>query len=90
MRIETPPPADLVVTNVVVPNSAQIGDEIEVTFTIQNTSINPAYGRWTDALYLSADNAWDLNDIQIGKVATSATWARTAPTPPRSRPSCPR
>jgi hypothetical protein len=69
MRIETPPPADLVVTNVVVPGSAKIGDEVEITFTIQNTSINPAYGRWTDALYLSADNAWDLNDIAIGKVA---------------------
>ncbi|HEV6968860.1 CARDB domain-containing protein, partial [Roseateles sp.] len=69
MRIETPPPADLVVTNVVVPASAKVGDEVEITFTIQNSSINPAYGRWTDALYLSADNAWDLNDIAIGKVA---------------------
>ncbi|MBW8892121.1 MAG: hypothetical protein JF617_08165, partial [Burkholderiales bacterium] len=69
MLINTPPPADLVVTNVVVPPSAKVGDEVEITFTISNSSINPAYGRWTDALYLSADNAWDLNDVQLGKVA---------------------
>ncbi|MDH3460422.1 MAG: hypothetical protein OEM00_05480, partial [Burkholderiaceae bacterium] len=69
MLIETPPPADLQVTNVVVPASGQVGDEVEITFTVSNASINPAYGRWTDALYLSADNAWDLSDTLLGKVA---------------------
>ena len=69
MLIETPPPADLVVANVVIPASAKVGDEVEITFSVDNASINPAYGRWTDALYLSADNAWDLSDTLIGKVA---------------------
>ena len=68
MRIETPPPADLQVTNVVVPSAANVGDEVEIAFTIANASINPAFGRWSDALYLSADNNWDLGDILLGKV----------------------
>jgi len=66
--VEVPPPADLKVTNVVLPSSAKVGDEVRIDYTITNDSINTAYGRWTDALYLSADNAWDLGDILTGKV----------------------
>jgi subtilase family serine protease len=67
--IDTPPPADLQVQSVSVPPSANVGDEVQISYTVSNLSINPAYGRWTDALYLSSDNAWDLSDILIGKVA---------------------
>ncbi len=67
--IEVPPPADLVVTNVVVPSSVSVGQEVEITFTVTNQSTDPALGRWTDALYLSSDNTWDLNDQLLGKVA---------------------
>lgn len=66
--IETPPPADLKVTNVVVPGQVAVGDDVTIQYSVVNDSINPAYGRWTDALYLSADNAWDLGDILLGKV----------------------
>ena len=66
--IETPPPADLVASNVTLPASAQVGAEIQVDYTITNNSINPAFGRWTDSVYLSIDNAWDLGDILLGKV----------------------
>ena len=67
--IELPPPADLVVSNVTVPSQGVVGEEIEISFTIDNQSINPAYGRWTDAVYLSADNSWDLGDKLLGKVS---------------------
>jgi subtilase family serine protease len=66
--VEAPPPADLTVTQVLLPASAGVGDEIRVDFTIGNDSINTAYGRWTDAIYLSADNTWDLGDRLIGMV----------------------
>ena len=66
--LETPPPADLKVTNVVLPARAKVGDEIAIDYTVTNDSIHTAYGRWTDALYLSADNRWDLGDLLIGKV----------------------
>jgi hypothetical protein len=68
LLIETPPPADLQVTAVTVPSGANVGDEVEIRFTVSNVSSNPAYGRWTDALYLSSDNAWDLGDTLLGKV----------------------
>ncbi|UUZ69428.1 putative Ig domain-containing protein [Polaromonas sp. P2-4] len=66
--VETPPPADLKVSNVVVPAQANVGDEIQINYTVVNDSINTAYGHWTDALYLSSDNAWDLGDTLLGKV----------------------
>lgn len=66
--LETPPPADLKVTNVTLPASAKVGDEVRISYTVANDSINTAYGRWTDALYLSSDNSWDLGDVLIGKV----------------------
>lgn len=66
--VETPPPADLKVSNVVVPAQANVGDDVQIDYTVINDSINPAYGRWTDALYLSSDNGWDLGDILLGKV----------------------
>ncbi|MFN9746157.1 MAG: CARDB domain-containing protein, partial [Betaproteobacteria bacterium] len=69
MLIETPPPADLVVQSVTVPSGARIGEEVEITFTIANTSASTAaIGRWTDALYLSADGTWGLDDVLLGRV----------------------
>jgi hypothetical protein len=68
MLIEVPPPADLVVTNIVMPGSAGVGEPIRIDFSISNQSSNPAWGRWTDAIYLSADNEWDLGDQLLGKL----------------------
>ena len=69
--IETPPPADLIVTNVVIPSSAQSGDDLTIEYTVSNESINQAIGSWTDAIYLSSDNQWDLSDKLLGKVTHS-------------------
>ena len=66
--VETPPPADLKVSNVVIPSNANVGDDIQINYTIVNDSVNTAYGHWTDALYLSSDNSWDLGDTLLGKV----------------------
>ena len=33
-----------------------------------NRDDNAAQGRWTDAVYLSSDTAWDVGDILLGKV----------------------
>jgi subtilase family serine protease len=69
LLIEIPPPADLIVTNLVMPASASasVGEPIRIDFTITNQSSNSASGRWTDAIYLSADNEWDLGDTLLGK-----------------------
>ncbi|MEO7621604.1 MAG: CARDB domain-containing protein, partial [Gallionella sp.] len=66
--IETPPPADLKVTNVVIPAQASVGDDVAIQYTIINDSNNTALGNWTDAIYLSSDSNWDLGDKLLGKV----------------------
>ncbi|WP_346949757.1 putative Ig domain-containing protein, partial [Dyella sp.] len=75
MLVQTPPPADLKVTDVTVPPQAQVGDTVTVNYTIVNDSTNPAYGQWTDAIYLSMDNVWGLDDILLGKVTHSGDLA---------------
>ncbi|MFN6132947.1 MAG: CARDB domain-containing protein, partial [Synechococcaceae cyanobacterium] len=68
LRIETPPPADLQLDQVQLPAQADVGQAVAISFSIRNASINPAYGRWSDAVYLSSDASWDLGDILLGRV----------------------
>ncbi|MDK2126935.1 putative Ig domain-containing protein, partial [Parachitinimonas caeni] len=69
LLIETPPPADLVAQSVSLKTATvQVGDEVELHYTVKNDSTNPARGRWTDAVYLSADGQWDISDILLGKL----------------------
>ncbi|WP_233259655.1 CARDB domain-containing protein, partial [Ramlibacter sp. WS9] len=76
--IDTPPPADLQALNVIVPASAVTGQPVSISYTITNDSINPAFGNWTDAVYLSSDNNWDLGDVLLGKVNRSGGLAAGA------------
>ncbi|MBV8468215.1 MAG: pre-peptidase C-terminal domain-containing protein, partial [Burkholderiales bacterium] len=71
LLIQAPPPADLVVSSLTAPTSAQVGDAINLSYTIQNSSTNVARGSWTDAVYLSTDTTWSTSAILIGKVAHS-------------------
>lgn len=71
MLVETPPPADLKVVDVSVPAQATVGTPVTVTYSITNDSSNTAHGHWTDAIYLSQDNGWDIGDILLGKVSHS-------------------
>jgi subtilase family serine protease len=61
------PPADLVVSSIAPPSSGSPGEALNVNWTIQNNGTNPATGLWNDAVYLSADQTWDIGDILIGR-----------------------
>ncbi len=61
-----PPPADLIVSNIAIPDSALSGDSILVRWTIRNIGNNPASGWLRDAVYVSADILWGLNDPLVG------------------------
>ena len=66
--IEVPPPSDLQVTSITIPSSAQVGDPISVSWTVTNADDqDAAEGRWTDAVYLSSDNVWDIDDVLLGR-----------------------
>ncbi len=70
--IDLPPPADVVATNVIATSSGNSGASVHVTWTVLNQANEAALGQWTDAVYLSDDSIWDINDTLIGRV--SAQW----------------
>lgn len=61
-----PPPADLVVTKVSLPNSAVSGEEVTISWTVRNQGANPAVGWLRDAVYISADSTWEVSDPLLG------------------------
>jgi Ca2+-binding RTX toxin-like protein len=62
-----PPPSDLVVTGVTVPTTGVLGQPVAISYTVQNQGTSSAVGSWNDALYLSTDTVWDINDVSIGQ-----------------------
>ena len=68
IKIEPPPPSDLVVTQVQGPVSAYTGDQVTISWTVENQGDYAASGAWRDALYLSKDQVWDPQDIKVGEV----------------------
>jgi hypothetical protein len=62
------PPADLVVGDIVVPSNAAMGQLATITFSITNTGQNAARGGWYDAVYISSNDQWDIDDEFMGRV----------------------
>ncbi len=51
-QVTLAPPPDLVVTDVVVPETAPEGSPIDVSWTVRNQGTGDATGSWTDRIYL--------------------------------------
>lgn len=68
-------PADLMVTNLSVPDVVYGGEPISVTYTVTNTGEFEAEGDLRDIFYLSADNQWDTQDNMAGVVSGSVRLA---------------
>ncbi len=66
--IELLPASDLVAEDIVLPGFATTGDNIQLSWTVANRGDNAAEGQWTDAVYLSEDSVWDVEDRLIGRV----------------------
>jgi hypothetical protein len=56
---------DLAVTSLSAPSKGLSGQVVTVGWTVQNQLDTPITGKWTDAVYLSLDAAWDINDIRM-------------------------
>ncbi|MBV6505562.1 MAG: hypothetical protein ILNGONEN_01125 [Syntrophorhabdaceae bacterium] len=61
-----PLPADLVVMNITIPTNAMPGENVTITWTLENRGQYRATGRLRDAVYVSADTTWQLDDPLIG------------------------
>jgi hypothetical protein len=44
------------------------GDPVTVSWSGANLTGAPLIGDWTDGVYLSQDDKWDINDILLGTV----------------------
>ena len=66
ISIAQPPPSDLQVLNVRMPDTALVGAPIAVAWTLHNTGLNPASGQMREAVYLSSDPVWDVGDALLG------------------------
>ncbi len=44
------------------------GQTVDISYTVTNGGNDPARGAWTDSLFLSKDENWDLDDPFIGNV----------------------
>ncbi|MFN6579144.1 MAG: putative Ig domain-containing protein, partial [Aulosira sp. ZfuVER01] len=68
---------DLIVSNIIAPNTAQSGQKIDVTWTITNQGNVTASGTWSDRLFLS-DNDTIGNDLLLGTFTFTGTIAPSA------------
>lgn len=72
ITITRPPASDLVVLDVTLPGEAFTGETVSLRWTLSNNSVNPASGVMKEALYLSADTLWDIEDVLIGTYDVNA------------------
>jgi parallel beta-helix repeat protein len=73
ITITQPLASDLIVTGITLPGEAFAGETVSLEWTLKNNSVNPAEGLMSEALYLSADTLWDINDVLIGTYSIDAT-----------------
>ena len=65
------PPANLLPGTITLPPSAVSGQDLTLTCNVRNESDNAAEGSWQDALYISSDDRWDIDDPLLIRVDRS-------------------
>ncbi len=73
MQITLAPPADLVMGTITIPTNGVPGQNATITYTVENQGTDPALGSWYDSVYISADDAWDIDDAFFGRLLHSGT-----------------
>lgn len=66
VSVRRPLPCDLTVEEVIAPVRIVAGEEISISYLIRNSGTYPASGILKDAIYVSADAVWDVNDLLVG------------------------
>ncbi len=61
-------PVDLAIAKLEPPTFVTAGENITLSYRIENTGEYAAAGTLRDVIYLSKDEQWDANDIQVGVV----------------------
>lgn len=66
-------PADLQIASVNAPGSIKAGEDVTISYKIDNVGEYPAAANLHDVIYLSKDNHWDLDDVMVGVVSGNVT-----------------
>ena len=66
-------PADLRIASVSAPGNIKAGEDVTITYKIENVGEYAAAANLHDVIYLSKDNKWDLNDVMVGVVSGNIT-----------------
>ena len=72
-QVSLAPPADLVVGTITLPENGVPGRSATIGFSINNNGTNPAMGSWSDSVYLSLDDTWDIHDALFGVAIHTGT-----------------
>ena len=75
VSIARPLPCDLTVFPPDIPQSTIAGEDVQISWTVQNIGLNPAQGDIKEAVYLSSDSTWSSDDIMLGAVTYSVNLA---------------
>ena len=78
ITINLPLPVNLVAGTITIPANAVVGQPMQVTYKVTNSSANEADGNWTDSLYLSTSTQWSFTDPLLGSVPVSGPVAAGA------------
>lgn len=65
ITIAKAPISDLIVSDIIIPNSAVVGEDVTIQWKIKNIGAFPANGYMKNAIYLSEDAIRDVNDILL-------------------------
>ncbi|MCB0306789.1 MAG: cadherin-like domain-containing protein, partial [Calditrichaeota bacterium] len=83
-QIQLSPWADLIVTNVDIPDSANVGQQLRLTYTVQNDgAVKTRSSVWQDRIYVSEHPAWDSSATLLrtlthdGWLAVGANYTET-------------
>lgn len=69
MLVTLPPYVDLAANNVsLAPSSGVPGTQTTISWTVSNVSANNTASTWTDAIYLSTNNFWDITAALVADV----------------------
>jgi subtilase family serine protease len=68
ITITQPPPSDLIVSSVLIPDTVISGTPVTISYTLVNSGSNPATGITKEGIYFSNDSVWDIDDVLFGIV----------------------
>lgn len=68
-------PADLQIASVTAPGTIKAGEDVTITYKVENVGEYAAAANLHDVIYLSKDNKWDMNDVMVGIVSGNVSIA---------------